>query len=131
VNAGPGPAPFDLLPGASWLTPEGEVIPIAGFHEEWLREHEEVAQGARNACELVLARRWLSVALFDEGYLEIMAPNRSSDDVRRAMFALLSRNAGKWSRALVMSMDEEGYSMLGPADAADEAALAAALERTI
>jgi hypothetical protein len=124
-------APYELLPGASWLTPEGEVIPIAGFHEEWLREHEEIALGARNACELILRKRWLSVDLFDKGYLEIMVPDRSSEEVRLSMYLLLSRNAGRWTRALIMSMDEEGYSMLEPADAANEASLATALQRTM
>lgn len=131
MKADPRPAAYELLPGASWLTSEGEVIPIAGFHEEWLREHEEAAEGARNACELILRKRWLSVDLFDKGYLEIMVPDRCSEDVRRSLFELLSRNAGKWARALVMSMDAEGYSMLEPADAAGEASLATALQRTI
>jgi hypothetical protein len=125
------PAPYTLLLGASWLAPGGEVVPIAGFHEEWLREHEEIAEGARNVCELVLRRRWLSIALFAEGYLELMVPDRNSDDVRRSIYLLLSRNAGNWSKALVMSMDAEGYAMLAPADAADETSLAAALARTI
>jgi len=122
---------YELRPGASWLTTEGEVIPIEGFHEEWLRKHEEIAQGARNACELILRKRWLSLSLYDKGYLEIMVPDRSSAEVRRSIFALLARNSGAWARTLVMSMDEEGYSMLLPADAADEGALAAALEKTI
>jgi hypothetical protein len=122
-------AAFQLLHGASWLTPEGEVYPIPGFHEDWLREHEDLAQGSRNVCELVLRRRWISVSLFAEGYLELMVADRHSADVLRALFALLSRNASAWSRALVMSMDEEGYSMLEPGDAADEARLAERLER--
>lgn len=124
-------APFALLHGASWLAPGGEVIPIPGFHEEWLREHEEIAEGAGNVCELILRRRWLSVTLFDGGYLELMVPDRSSEDVKRSLYELLSRNAGKWAKALVMSMDEEGYAMLEPPDAADEAALSAALARAM
>lgn len=123
--------PYELRRGASWLTPAGEVVPIPGFHEEWLREHGDLAGGARNACELILRKRWLSVDLFDEGYLELLVPDRGSAEVRRSLFELLSRNAGVWSRALVMSMDEEGYSMLFPADAADAESLAVALARTI
>jgi hypothetical protein len=122
---------FELRRGASWLTGEGLVLPVPGFHEEWLREHEELAEGARNVCELILRKRWLSVSLFDSGYLEIMVPDRSSEEVRRSVYELLSRNAGMWTRALVMSMGEEGYSMLLPADAADEDSLAAALLKTI
>ena len=83
---------FALVHGASWLTPEGEVLPIPGFHEEWLREHEDLSGGARNACELILSKRWISVALFSGGYLELMVPDKRADDVRRAIFQLLSRN---------------------------------------
>jgi hypothetical protein len=124
-------APYELIHGASWLAPEGEVIPIPGFHEEWLREHEELAQGARNACELVLRKRWISVALFAGGYLELMVADRRSEDVREELYRLLSRNPSEWSKALVMSMDEEGYSMLEPGDASDPESLAAALARPL
>jgi hypothetical protein len=124
-------SPYALLYGASWLTPEGEVLPIPGFHEEWLRDHEEEAEGARNVCELVLRRRWISVALFAGGYLELMVPDRRSEEVRRSLFALLSRNASLWSKALVMSMDEEGYAMLEPEDAVDEGRLGERLRRPI
>jgi hypothetical protein len=125
------PGAFELVHGASWLTPGGEVHVVPGFHEEWLREHEDLAGGAPNVCELVLRKRWISVALFEGGYLELMVPDRRSEDVRKALLELLSRNASAWNRALVMSMDEEGYSMLESADAADEASLEAALGRSL
>jgi hypothetical protein len=126
-----GTAPYVLLHGASWLTPDGEVLPIPGFHEEWLRDHEELAGGARNACELVLTRRWISVALFAGGYLELMVPDRRAEDVRRSLFELLSRNASLWSKALVIAMDAEGYAMLEPEDARDEGALAEKLAKSV
>jgi hypothetical protein len=125
------PARYALPYGASWLTPAGEVLPIPGFHEEWLREHDDLAEGARNACELVLRKRWIAVTLFEGGYLELMVPDRRSEDVRRALFALLSRNAAVWSKALVMAMDEEGYAMLEPGDAADAQRLAQRLEESV
>jgi hypothetical protein len=124
-------AVYELRHGASWLAEGGEVFPIPGFHEEWLREHEDIALGARNACEFILKKRWISVALYDEGYLELMVPDRKAEEVRRSLFLLLSRNVGLWSKALVMSMDEEGYAMLTPADATDEASLKAALSKKI
>jgi hypothetical protein len=127
VNA----ALYALPHGASWLTPAGEVLPIPGFHEEWLRAHEDLAEGARNACELVLRKRWISVTLFAGGYLELMVPDRRSEDVRRSLFELLSRNASLWSKALVMAMDEEGYAMLESGDAVDEARLGESLRRPI
>jgi hypothetical protein len=127
VNA----ARYALPYGASWLTPAGEVLPIPGFQAEWLREHEDLAGGARNACELVLRKRWISVTLFAGGYLELMVPDRRSEDVRRALFELLSRNAALWSKALVMAMDEEGYAMLEPGDAGDEERLGESLRKPI
>jgi hypothetical protein len=128
---GPAPARYELVRGASWLTPGGEVYVVPGFHEEWLAEHEDLAGGARNVCDLVLSMRWISVALFDGGYLELMVPDRKSADVRAAIRELLSRNASAWTKTLVMSMDEEGYAMLSPGDAADEASLEAALGRSL
>jgi hypothetical protein len=125
------PGAYELVHGASWLTPEGKVYVVPGFHEEWLRAHEDLVGGSRNVCELVLSKRWISVALFEGGYLELMVPDRRSEDVRKSLLELLSRNASAWNRALVMSMDEEGYSMLESADAAGEATLAAALGRTL
>jgi hypothetical protein len=122
--------PFELLGGASWLLPGGEVIAVPGFHEEWLAEHAELAAGSHNVCELVLRKGWISVVLFDRGYLELIVPDRGQG-VRRMIFELLSRNAGLWARALVMSTGEEGYAMLLPPDAADEASLAAGLARKI
>jgi len=122
---------FELRYGSSWLTPQGQVYPIEGFHEEWLREHEDLAAGSRNACELVLRKRWISVSLFSEGYLELMVADRHSPDVRLALYSLLSRNMDLWKKALVMAMDEEGYAMLEPRDALDEQNFESSLERAI
>ncbi|HET7839269.1 MAG TPA: hypothetical protein VFL04_05885 [Rectinemataceae bacterium] len=108
--------PYALVHGASWLTPEGEVIPIPSFHEEWIREHEELAEGSRNVCELILRKRWISVALFSEGYLELMVPSKRDEATKAMVTELLTRNRGAWTKALVMSMDEEGYAMLSPGD---------------
>lgn len=124
-------ARFALIHGASWLTPDGEVLPIPGFHEEWLRDHEELSEGARNVCELILRKRWISVSLFAGGYLELMVPDRHSEDVRRSLLELLSRNAALWTKALVMSMDEEGYAMLEGEDAVDAESLAEGLRKPL
>jgi hypothetical protein len=110
---------------------EGEVIPVPSFHEKWLAEHPEEAQGASDVAELIQKKRWISVILFEDGYLELIVPERGAQDVGRSLFELLSRNALSWSKATVMAMDGLGYSLLDPSDVADEASLAAALDRTI
>jgi hypothetical protein len=127
----PATAPWSLVHGASWLLPDGEVIIVPSFHEEWLRDNPDLAAGSRNVCELVLRRGWVSVALFAGGYLELMVPDRRDPALRGRLKELLSRNRGAWSKALVMSMDEEGYAMLEPGDERDEASLAARLESTV
>lgn len=122
---------FELRRGASWLALDGEVVAVPSFHEKWLAEHPDEAAGARNVAELILRRRWVSVVLFDRGYLELILPERDAADVRRCLFELLSRNASAWSKATAMALDRPGYSLLVPADAESEESLASALARPI
>jgi hypothetical protein len=124
-------APYALLRGASWLSLDGDVVPVPSFHEKWIAEHPVESEGARNACELILKKRWISVVLFDKGYLELILPAIGAEDVRRTLFEFLSRNAPSWAKATIMSLDRPGYSLLVPADAASEESLAAALDKTI
>jgi hypothetical protein len=125
------PEPFTLIQGASWLTPEGAVIPVPSFHEEWMHEHPELSRGARNVCELILRSGWVSVALFSGGYLELMVPERRSEGLRKLLREFLARNASRWTKALVMSMDEEGYAMLEPRDLADAELFASRLGSSV
>lgn len=123
--------PFTLIGGASWLTPDGIVYPVPSFHEEWMRQHPELARGARNVCDLILRTGWVSVSLFSGGYLELMVPERRSEALRNLLRGFLSRNLPRWSKALVMSMDEAGYAMLEPGDIADDRRFAARLGSTV
>ncbi|MEI6386194.1 MAG: hypothetical protein WCQ50_06140 [Spirochaetota bacterium] len=121
--------PWTLIRGASWIALDGRVFPVPGFHDAWLAEHADLAGGARNVCELVLASRWISATLFGEGYLELMVHDRHDPELRSRLLHILSLAVGQWQRALVMAMDEEGYAMLEPADVDDAAALGRALDR--
>lgn len=111
--------PYSLPHGASWLDRDGSVYPIRGFHEAWLRENPELAEGCANVCEVVLRKGWISVSVFSEGYVELLVPNRRDPEVLARIGLLLGKNRRAWKKALVMSMDEEGYAMLGP-EAVDE-----------
>lgn len=119
----------ELLPGASWVTREGEVLPVPGFHEAWIEAHRDLVGEAKNVCEVILAKGWLSVALFGGGYVEVMIASREDEDARGLLLGLLSGR--EWKKALVIAMDGEGYAMLAPEDLADGAALEAALRRGI
>ncbi|MBL8967419.1 MAG: hypothetical protein JNG85_10430 [Spirochaetaceae bacterium] len=114
-----GPSRFELLRGASWLTEGGVVIPVPGFHEDWIRTHGDLVGDCRNVCDVVLRLGWISVASFSEGYVELFVPDRRDAGVRARLERLLRGAAGRWSTALVMSMDEEGYVLLKPEDLED------------
>jgi len=121
--------PWSLCPGASWIELDGRIHRVTGFHEAWLAEHPDLARGARNVCELVLASRWISATLFGDGYLELMVHDRHDPELRARLLRILREAVGRWKKALVIAMDEEGYAMLTPGDAGDAESLAAALDR--
>lgn len=122
---------FSLLPGASWLTEEGRVLAVPGFHEEWIETHPELVGPCKNVCEVVLAKRWISVTLFGGGYVELLVHDRRDSSVTERIAKLLSGASGRWNKALVMAMDEEGYAMLSPRDVSSRETLVRALEKNI
>lgn len=109
-------AAYSLIHGASWLAEDGTVYCVPGFHEEWIRTHADLVPGCSNVCEVVLRKGWISVAVFSEGYVELLVPNRRDPEVIARVERLLGANRGGWERVLVMSMDEEGYVTIRPAD---------------
>ena len=121
--------PWTLVPGASWIELDGRVHRVPGFHEAWLAEHPELSRGARNVCELVLASHWISAALYGDGYAEFMVHDRHDAELRERLYRILSEASGRWTKSLVISMDEEGYALLNPEDAVDLARLGRALDK--
>jgi hypothetical protein len=108
--------PWSLVHGASWLTAEGEVLVVPGFHEDWIQAHQDLVAGCRNVCEIVLRKSWISVAVFSEGYVELLAPSRRDPAVLDRIERLLGGNRGRWRQVLLMFMDEEGYEAIHPED---------------
>lgn len=123
---GSPPVP-ELLHGASWLTGDEELIPVRGFHEDWIGAHRDLVGEAKNVCDVVLRLGWISVSVFSEGYVELLVPNRRDPVLRARIERLLRGNRGRWRRVLVMSMDEEGYASLRPEDLEEPGRLAALL----
>ncbi len=122
-----GEAP-KLAHGAFWLTQEGALIPVAGFHEAWIASHPELVGDCRNVSDVVLKLGWISVAVFSEGYVELLVPGRRDPAILDRVEHLLRGNRGLWKTALVMSMDEEGYARLKDEDLASPERLRAILE---
>jgi hypothetical protein len=125
---------WELRHGAAWLLPDGTVLAVPGFHEAWIEAHRDLVGECRNVCEVVLAKDWISVALFSGGYVELMVPDRRDPAVRSRIARLLRGGLvgpePVWRKALVLAMDEEGYAMLEPADLEDDEALARVLAGT-
>jgi hypothetical protein len=109
-------APFRWVKGAAWLFPDGSLDIVPGFHDEWIAANQERAPGCANVADVVIKLGWLSVVSYSQGYVEFMI--RSKTDSRSVELCAehLRRNRADWQNALVMTMDEEGYIKLTPAD---------------
>lgn len=99
---------FELVRGASWITQEGLVYPIHGFHDRWIQEHPGLARGAGTTVELLLATGWAAVSLYETGALEIILPSISSYSGLRQVASILERNPGAWSEARIFCLDAAG-----------------------
>ncbi len=110
------PSPFAWVKGAAWLFPDGSLSIVPGFHEEWIRAHQDRAPGCTTVADVVTRLGWISVVSYAEGYVEFMIRSRSDAAAVRLCAEHLRRNPGQWRNALVMTMDEEGYIKLTPDD---------------
>jgi hypothetical protein len=115
-------APWTFRHGASWLIENGVVLPIPSFHDEWIRVHQDQVSGCANVCDVVIRKRWVSVMVFSEGYVELLVPGRGDAESLGRAREFLFRAVGDWTHALLMTMDEEGYIRLEPKDVRDPAA---------
>lgn len=111
--------PWTFRHGASWLVEGGVVLPVPGFHDEWIRSHQDLVPGCSNVCDVVIRKNWVSVSVFSEGYVELLVPGRRDAESLERCRIFLARAAGAWDHALLMTMDEEGYIRLAPSDTAD------------
>ncbi|HUW69437.1 MAG TPA: hypothetical protein VMX33_04330 [bacterium] len=109
-------SPFAWVKGAAWLFPDGSLSIVPGFHEEWIRAHQDRAPGCSTVADVVTRLGWISVVSYAEGYAEFMIRSRSDAATVRLCAEHLRRNLGRWRNALVMTMDEEGYIKLTPDD---------------
>jgi hypothetical protein len=109
-------APFEWVRGAAWLFTDGTLAVVPGFHDEWIAAHQDMAPGCANVADVVIKLGWLSVVSYSQGYVEFMIRSKSDDASVELCAEHLRRNVGRWENALVMTMDEEGYIKLTPAD---------------
>jgi hypothetical protein len=112
-------APWAWIRGAVWLLPGGCQIIVPSFHDEWIRQHQDLVPGCANVCDVVLSKGWLSVVSYSQGSVEIMIDSRTNAESVGLCVEHLRRNLDEWRDALVMTMDAEGYIKLEPGDFTD------------
>lgn len=112
-------APWAWIRGAVWLLPGGSQIIVPSFHDEWIRQHQDLVPGCANVCDVVLRKGWLSVVSYSQGYVEIMIDSRFNTESVNLCVEHLNKNLDEWRDALVMTMDAEGYIKLTPEDFKD------------
>lgn len=100
---------FSLRTGASWLSLDGAVYIVPGFHEEWIRRFRDFVGPYSTVAELVVNKRWISVVLYSGGYLEICISDRRDPEVRETLWKFLEKNVELWNEVLIMPFKEEGF----------------------
>ncbi len=100
---------FSLHTGASWLSLDGDVYIVPGFHEEWIRQFRDFVGPYSTVAELVVNKRWISVVLYSGGYLEICISDRKDPEVRSTLWRFLANNLEYWNEVLIMPFKEEGF----------------------
>ncbi|MFN2310882.1 MAG: hypothetical protein ABR590_02355 [Spirochaetia bacterium] len=121
---------FSLRPGASWLSLDGTVYIVPGFHEEWIRKFRDFVGPYSTVAELVVNKRWISVVLYSGGYLEICINDRKDPEVRTTLWTFLSTNVQSWNEVLIMPFEEEGFIHFTRDDVDCQAAYTEAMNAT-
>lgn len=107
---------WSFVHGSSWLTPDGEILQVPGFHEAWITEHDYLVPGCSNVCDVILSKNWIAVGVYAGKYVELLIPGRKDAGILERAWHFLSVNSFSWSTALVLTMDEEGYVKITPDD---------------
>ncbi len=112
--------PYGLKPGASWVTPDGTVHPVPGFHAQWLANNPELSHGASDVAGMIAVSGWISATLYAGGFLELLVSDFSDRGSREFVHAILTLNAGAWTKVVLIPVLEEGDPVvLEPADCID------------
>lgn len=115
--------------GASWVLPDGRVLLVPGFHENWLLQHPSIASGAKNTAEFVKKSGWLSAVLQEEGFLDIIMRSADEEKCRECLWNVVRANAPALQKVVVMVLDRDGLVVLSGQALSDRAIFDAALNR--
>jgi len=108
----PKAPPYSFHPGASWLTLDGTVFIVPGFHEEWIRTYQEFMGPQTTVADVILNKRWLSLVVYSQGYLEVYFNRCEDREVVEVLWTFLNYNQERWLKALLMPLIEEKFIKL-------------------
>ncbi|MCF7928505.1 MAG: hypothetical protein K9L68_05995 [Spirochaetales bacterium] len=100
---------YQLVLGASWMTLTGDVYLVPGFHIEWLKKYQDEVGAYSSVAELILDKRWISLMLYNRGYLEVYINSVHDQEVAAALWKLLYVNSSVWSQLLIIALEEDRY----------------------
>ncbi len=115
--------PFAWTQGAIWLLPEGTIYLVPGFHDEWIKQHQDLVPGCTNVSDVILTYNWISVVTYAKNYIEVMIDSRKNMKSIDAALTYLGLNLEKWETALFMAMQEDYYEKISIEDFNDIEAL--------
>lgn len=106
------PFPYVWTNGAIWLAPNGSIYIVPGFHDEWIKQHQELIPGCNNVSDVILKYHWISVVTYAKNYIEVMIDSRHNDISVDTALTYLGLNLDKWESALLMAMQEDYYEKI-------------------
>ncbi len=110
---------FSFQPGASWMTLTGTIYIVPGFHEEWIRKHQDIVGPHKTVAEVIENLRWVSIVVYSNGYLEICINDQYDTEVREVLWQYLSHNAGRWKEVMIMPFHSQGFIQFNSDDVDD------------
>lgn len=100
---------FGFYHGATWMMPDGTMHIVPGFHDEWIHAHPSLTGDCKTVADLVIKKRWISVVVFAERYVEFCVNNRHDGESLKLLYRFLEKNIEKWENALIMTLEDDGY----------------------
>lgn len=100
---------FSFHQGASWMTLNGTIYIVPGFHEEWIRTHQDIVGPHKTIAEVIENLRWVSIVVYSNGYLEICISDQYDSEVRQVLWQYLAHNAGRWREVMIMPFHAQGF----------------------
>ncbi|HON88072.1 MAG TPA: hypothetical protein P5519_06925 [Spirochaetia bacterium] len=108
--------PFAWTHGAIWLLHDGTIYTVPGFHDEWIKQHQDLVPGCTNVSDVILTYHWISVVTYAKNYIEVMIDSRKNMQSIDTALTYLGLHLEKWENTLLMAMQEDYYEKISVED---------------